>query len=184
MTGTESGNRDESGQPPVWNRIRGVSEKSSAANRSRHRLTFRTSTTHAGPTKTSSGSRSTVAPALSKWNGASQCVAVWTLVSTEPTLTLAPAAIDQPRRNLNGTSPGQHAVPSASGREMSISSGDAGIVIWELVVGVGAQDLFEDVDRADAFGKRRVKRGRAKSQEVGRAEVRNHSTGSKGAREL
>src|SRR5262249_12307511 len=103
-------------------------------------------------TKTSSGKRSTVAPASSKWNGASQCVAVWTLVSIAPTLTLAPAAIVQPRRNENGTSPGQRAVPAASGREMSIRSRDAGIVVRELVVSVGAEDLFEDVDRPGAFG--------------------------------
>src|SRR5262249_22490084 len=92
-------------------------------------------------------------------------------------LTLAPSRMRQPKRKENGTSPGQHAVDAASGREMSYSppSSDGFIALCQLFVVAGLQEVLEHVHRAPAFGERRVQRRRGQAQKVGWAEVRDHA---------
>src|SRR5262245_47315337 len=105
------------------------------------------------------------------------------LVSTAPTLTLAPSRIRQPSRNENGTSPGQQAVVAVSGRDRSYrrESGDEGIAIRECFVGAIRQQLGEDGHRPLTLGERRVQRCRTETEQVGRAKVGDHATGTQSA---
>src|SRR5262245_22666329 len=99
------------------------------------------------------------------------------LVSTTPTLTLAPSRMRQLRRKVNGTSPGQHAVVAARGREISIGrlSGDEFISFGQPLVTLGAKNVVQNRHRLPAFDEGRVERRRREAKQIRRAKVRNHA---------
>src|SRR5688572_13142950 len=78
------------------------------------------STTVAGPTSTSSGSWSTVAPPSRKWAGGSTWVPVWELSRTSDTLAASPSARRKKGVTATGGSPGHDSRPVRTGSVMSI----------------------------------------------------------------
>src|SRR5262245_49507907 len=90
----------------------------------------------------------------------------------------------QPSRNENASSPGQTAVSFESGREMSNRrSGDGLMMVRQPLVGARDKEVYKHVDRPAALGERCIQRRRGQAQEIGRAEVGDHSARPQGARE-
>jgi hypothetical protein len=100
----------------VRNRTRGVPERSNCSRSCRrNRRRSVSAITRAGPINGCKSTVPAVAPASSKWNGASKWVPQCTLHSSWPTLTVAPSLFRSVQLKRNGVSPGQQASVSRIG---------------------------------------------------------------------